>query len=449
MKLTSFLSTRSVVLYALVLLVTACGGSGNGDTTEGSNEVGATGSSGLALRITDAPVNDADIAEVWVRFTQVIIHPADGSGDIVYDVEDASDPDNVLPYREIELKSLVSGKTSLLGNIPLEAGDYSWIRLIIDPQNTRIVETSGGEYLMLCPSCTNSGFKLVRAFSIESTGWIDFTIDFDLRKSLTLRRPNKPRSDFDYILRPTLRILDTELANSFIFGTVEDQHPGIDPDICWVYVYSGDAATVDPDDVCIDPDNVICPVADRPLLETPVQFENVSGLYTYKTGAITPGTYTVALVCELDDPELDDDLAFIQESEVLAEASVDGARQDFVLSATAEMSLVKTLDANADEDGSGTVTEGDTLTYRIQLMNEGDVTLNNIVVSDPLPGLSVLACDQILPAVLAPAESMDCTANYVVGAGDQMIENTASATADELVNPVESSVTVAVEPDNS
>jgi hypothetical protein len=106
---------------------------------------------------------------------------------------------------------------------------------VIDPE----------EYLVKCPSCDKSGFKLVRAFDVEATGWVDFTIDFDLRKSLTLRRPNKVRADFDYILRPTLRILDTELASSFIHGMVEDQHPEIDPDVCWVYLYEGDAVSTE------------------------------------------------------------------------------------------------------------------------------------------------------------------------------------------------------------
>jgi hypothetical protein len=205
MKHKNFLIKRLLILSAVALLAAGCGGSDSSNSDSSGQGV-------LALRITDAPVNDADIAEVWVRFTQVIIHPADGRDNIVHDVEDDSDPNNVLPYREIELKSLVGGKTSLLGDIPLDAGEYSWIRLVIDPENTRIVETSGAEYLVKCPSCDKSGFKLVRAFDVEATGWVDFTIDFDLRKSLTLRRPNKVRADFDYILRPTLRILDTFTA---------------------------------------------------------------------------------------------------------------------------------------------------------------------------------------------------------------------------------------------
>jgi uncharacterized repeat protein (TIGR01451 family) len=245
-------------------------------------------------------------------------------------------------------------------------------------------------------------------------------------------------------LRPTLRILDTELASSFIYGMVEDQHPVIDPDVCWVYVYEGDAASTQPDDICLDPDTGICPPADRPLLETPVQFDNTSGLYTYNTGPMMPGTYTVALVCEADDPEIDEDLMFIQESEVQAEAVANGVRQDFVLFAVAELSLLKTLDGKADEDGSGTVTVGDTLTYRMHLANDGDVTLTNVEVSDPLDGLSALTCDRALPAILAPGETIDCTATYTVPTGDDIV-NTATATAVEIAAPVESSVTVTVE----
>ena len=436
MKHKNFLIKRLLILSAVALLAAGCGGSDSSNSDSSGQGV-------LALRITDAPVNDADIAEVWVRFTQVIIHPADGRDNIVHDVEDDSDPNNVLPYREIELKSLVGGKTSLLGDIPLDAGEYSWIRLVIDPENTRIVETSGAEYLVKCPSCDKSGFKLVRAFDVEATGWVDFTIDFDLRKSLTLRRPNKVRADFDYILRPTLRILDTELASSFIHGMVEDQHPEIDPDVCWVYLYEGDAVSTEPDDICINSGTNICPPADRPLLEAPVQLDSVSGLYTYNTGRIVPGTYTAALVCEADDPEVDDNLVFMQESEVQAVAVAEGVRQDFILAPVADLSLLKTLDANADEDGSGTVTEGDTLTYRMRLSNEGNVTLNNVNVTDPLPGLSALACDQALPAILAPGETLDCTATYTVASADDIV-NIASATANEVV-VVESSVTVEVE----
>jgi len=177
----------------------------------------------------------------------------------------------------------------LLGEIPLEAGDYSWIRRVIDPDNTHIIETGGGDYLVECPGCTRSGFKLNRSFTIDANGWISFTIDFDLRKSISLTQPNKPiREDFDYRLCPILRILETQLASSYIHGDVADPRPDktdpVAPDGCRVYVDDGDMVTITPDDICLDPDTGICPPADRPLLETPVVYDVSGGGYSYNSG---------------------------------------------------------------------------------------------------------------------------------------------------------------------
>jgi len=429
------METRRTVLFryflpaCLALLLSACGGGGGGGGVTG-------GSSGLSLNITDAPVVDEDISEVWVRFTQVILHPADGSGDIVYDVTDDTDPNDIKPYRDIELKSLVGGKTMLLGEIPLDAGDYSWIRLVIDPANTHIVETGGGDYLVKCPSCTRSGFKLNRSFTIEANGWINFTIDFDLRKSITLSQPNKsPREDFDYILRPTLRILETELASSYIYGEVTDlrsekTNPDA-PDGCWVYVYDGDMASIVPDDICLNTDPAVCQPADRPLLETPVLYDGSDGSYDYNTGYIYPGTYTIALVCEADDPAVDEDLLFISETEVMAAAVPEGALQDLDLVDTAQLSLYKTLLDNADQDTSGSVTPGDTLTYQFVASNTGNINLTGVSITDMMAGLSALACDIALPASLMPAEAVTCTATYEVQPADTVISNTATADSDQ------------------
>jgi uncharacterized repeat protein (TIGR01451 family) len=332
----------------------------------------------------------------------------------------------------------------LLGEIPLDAGDYSWIRLVIDPDHSYVVETGGGSYLVKCPSCTQSGFKLNRSFTIDTTGWIDFTIDFDLRQSLTLRRPNQPRADEDYILRPTLRIIDTELASSYIHGLVTDlrseqlNQPA--PDACWVYVYEGDAASVVPDDICLN--TATCPVADRPLLTTPVQYDDVSGVYFYDTGLIYPGTYTVALVCEADDPDLDDSLLFMGETEVPAAAVPGGAPLDLALNDVPVLTLLKALDSYTDNDSNGTVTAGDTLQYSLTAANAGNVTLTGVTVTD---SLSSVACGSTtLPATLAPGDTLDCSASYTVQPADTQIVNTATADADQ-VDPVTSTVTVDVD----
>jgi hypothetical protein len=316
---------RSIFLNILLaaglgLILSACGG--------GSS----AGSGTLSLSMTDAPVVDEDIEAVWVRVTGAILHPASGP-DIVVDV---IDDDGITPYRDIELTSLTGGATQLLGEYVIPAGNYSWIRLVIDPNHTLIVEKTAGTpdtihppALLDCSSCDESHLKLVRSFSIASNGRYDFLIDFDLQKSLTLQLPQstKPRPDYAYKLRPTLRILDTQLASTFIWGSVTDTRLApvtgpADPGECSVYTYAGDMATVNPDDICVPVDafDTSCDAVDnqRPLDIAQVSADTVNndGTFDYRTGALSPGIYTLAMVCEPDDPDLDDPLTFIGEQEV-------------------------------------------------------------------------------------------------------------------------------------
>ena len=74
----------------------------------------------------------------------------------------------------------------------------------------------------------------------------------------------------------------------------------------------------------------------------------------------------------------------------------------------------KALTANADEDASGTVSLGDTLTYTITAINTGDVTLTNVTVDDTLTGAVDLPC----AASLAPGASCAVAVLYVVTQAD-------------------------------
>jgi hypothetical protein len=302
-------------VVSVCMLLAACGGGSGSD-----------GSGTLSLSITDAPVQNEDIAEVIVCFTDVIIHPSNGDPDRIEDVrnDDGS-------CREINLKELTNGRSVVLGEFDIPAGDYSWIRLDIDPENTVIIEREVvGEpdevddsqpddlypaAKLDCSSCDQSHLKLNRKFTIEDTGFIGFTIDFDLQKSLTLQLPLsvKPRPDDAYKLRPTLRILDTELASTFIWGSVTDTLPtGGDPSVCRVYTYTGDMVT--PDDIC----NAGCTegpnTEDRPLNIALVEGP-AAGPFKYRTGSLIPGTYTLALFCVSDDPAMDEALNYIGEKE--------------------------------------------------------------------------------------------------------------------------------------
>src|SRR5206468_940874 len=69
------------------------------------------------------------------------------------------------------------------------------------------------------------------------------------------------------------------------------------------------------------------------------------------------------------------------------------------------MKVVKSIDRYTDADGSGTITRGDTLFYKFVVTNDGNVTLNNIVVTDVTFALTV-SCPS---ATLDPGASMTCT----------------------------------------
>ena len=116
---------------------------------------------------------------------------------------------------------------------------------------------------------------------------------------------------------------------------------------------------------------------------------------------------------------------------------VGGGEQPF-----AELSVDKPAPTNADEDGSATVTLGDTLTYTITATNTGTATLANVVVSD-----SLITPDSTTCASLAPTETCVLVGTYQVTADDVTageIVNTGTADSDET-DPVTDDETVAVE----
>ncbi len=65
----------------------------------------------------------------------------------------------------------------------------------------------------------------------------------------------------------------------------------------------------------------------------------------------------------------------------------------------------------ADTDGDGVDSEGDVITYTFTVENTGNVTLDPVAVTDPLPGLSAITCPS---TSLTRGTSMDCTATYTL-----------------------------------
>ncbi len=278
----------------MLLLLAGCGG---GDT-------GTTTASRIDLGITDAPVDGADA--VWVEFSEVVIQPADGARINIL-MEDVNG--NPTP-RSINLLDLQGGvRDMLLDGYELPPGQYSWIRLMANAEKDDVMDSyitiGGQDFELNAPGSQNTGIKINTSFEVTEGSDNDFTIDFDLRKSV--HQPNGQTDSSGapvYWLRPTLRLVKTATTGT-ISGTVDPNvFAGED---CFdntagyaVYVFSG--AGVIPVDVNVnDPD----PARNNPVTTAAISDDGNS---TYTAAYLSGGTYTVAATCaaDLDDPEQDD-----------------------------------------------------------------------------------------------------------------------------------------------
>ena len=106
------------------------------------------------------------------------------------------------------------------------------------------------------------------------------------------------------------------------------------------------------------------------------------------------------------------------------------------------LTLQKTLSANADEDGSGDISLGDTLTYTITAINTGNTTLHQIEVTDTRITPSIHSCTAV-----APGKTCVLEGNYTVTQSDvdaKEINNNASATSAENVFDTATNLTTPV-----
>ena len=293
-------STLLGVALATALLA-ACSG---GDAGGGKDEP-RTGT--LKVGITDAPVDMADA--VVVEFTGVELKPKDGAA---FSIDFAA--------KRLDLRALQgTDRALLLDGETVPAGEYEWLRLKVnaDPNvggDSFVRLTEGGqECEMRIPSGDETGLKLVRGFTVGIGAVTDFTIDFDLRKSVVAppgqRTPVDTCGSQAFLLKPALRLVDN-LRVGAIGGA-------IDPNLVAAQCPAGNAApypgnvylfgpvptdgTVVPDDydgIASDPNGT------DPLTSAMVDKDT----FRYTIGFVPVGNYLLAYTCDLDDIGIDADV---------------------------------------------------------------------------------------------------------------------------------------------
>lgn len=106
----------------------------------------------------------------------------------------------------------------------------------------------------------------------------------------------------------------------------------------------------------------------------------------------------------------------------------------------ASLEVEKVLVGNGDEDGSASVTLGDTLSYAVTATNTSSIPLTDVVISDDLTG-DTLTCDTVDPGASCELQTGYVVTQADVDAGE--INNTATADTAET-DPIDVSLAVDV-----
>ena len=194
------LATTTVV--AAVTLV-ACGGGGGGGGSPAPAPGPAMGTLGAA--ITDAPACGFDAVNVTVSKFRVNKNAAASD-------TDAGWSEIVLsPARKINLLNLTNGVIDSLGTTALEAGTYTQMRLVLDPNtgngmaNTVVRTGTTTEVTLDTPSAVQSGIKLNANVEVLAGQRADVVLDFDACKSVVAR------GNGQFALKPVVKVIPTIL----------------------------------------------------------------------------------------------------------------------------------------------------------------------------------------------------------------------------------------------
>jgi len=193
--------------FVAFLALAGCNGGGGG----GSN--GDTGT--LNMSVTDAPIDNADA--VFVTFTGIELR-RDGASPIIIPF-DAPVGLDLLTLQGNNSHFLIQGEE-------LPVGVYDDVRLIVaGPTNANcnglappfdsFVTIDGVDKPLIVPSGGTSGFKVNGGITIAAGQTGDYTVDFDVRKSIAERGATGC-----YNLKPVMRVVDNAVVGT-LTGSID------------------------------------------------------------------------------------------------------------------------------------------------------------------------------------------------------------------------------------
>ena len=175
-----------ILSFVMISFMSGCGGSS-------SSSDSSTGT--VVLSLTDAPIDYDNVTGVYITFVALRYQYAE-------DEDNWEDIDLTVP-RTINLLELQDGRTTLLNQVDLPAGDISHIRFVLDIENSFITFTDGTDAPLEVSSGEQTGYKAIGGFTIPAGGTVQITADFDAEKSVTATGNGR------YLLNPTIKIFES------------------------------------------------------------------------------------------------------------------------------------------------------------------------------------------------------------------------------------------------
>jgi hypothetical protein len=184
---------RWLITLGAAAALAACGG--------GDDSTNASADGSLRLAMTDAPSCGYD--HVYVTVNKLRVNQSAAAGD-----SDAGWTDLTLsPARKVDLLSLTNGVLEELGTMPLRAGHYSQIRLVLadnsvsDTMAASVQPTGGVLTALSTPSAQQSGLKLQANIHVDAGQLTDLVLDLDACKSIV-----KAGNSGQYLLKPVITV---------------------------------------------------------------------------------------------------------------------------------------------------------------------------------------------------------------------------------------------------
>lgn len=211
----------SIIFLAFALLYGCNGWFGNEDAGEKSAKV--------TVGLTDAPfphdaVEQVNISVDWIKFKL-----AEDGEDDSQETDDSGGSDDNSEYIKLEvnqtfnLLELGNGKTEILGEVEIPAGEYREIRMHVTSAKIKLKDVAE-EMDIKIPSGSSSGLKIKLTPNLLITEGEEYQIilDFDVSRSFLSKGKGKDGKITGFMFKPVIRA--TNVANSgSLSGTVKEK----------------------------------------------------------------------------------------------------------------------------------------------------------------------------------------------------------------------------------